>query len=226
MQDGPFLGRELTGGRPRLVNGMAVVKFTETEKGKNICAKYDSRPDLAALVAEYEMPMVAETAVNKALLAEHLAATVAIEAPLLAAMDAEADRLRLTIPAGHIEVTVTQTGDIDGYPILQYTVNAHVIPWQDVQHLGTAYAIRPGAMGAFATRRIASISRERLAEIIASQKSVQEKKEGIHLAETKRIADLTDLARATDQPQIIDRWTTNECSEDLDDCSFDNACCS
>lgn len=223
MHDGPFAGRKLTGGRPTIIKGLAVVRFEESEKGKNICAKYDARPDLAALVAEYQAEQVAKTTANEARWAEQRAATAAAEAPLLAAMDAEADRLKSTIPADHVEVAVTQTGDADGDPILQYTVDGQIISWLDVQRIGTACAIRPGAMGAFSTRWIASISRDRLAEIIAAQKSAQDQKQAAQLAEEKRIADLSDLARTTGQPQVLETWTTHECSEDLEDCSFDNA---
>ena len=223
MQDGPFASRKLTGGRPTTINGLAVVRFAETEKGKNICAKYDARPDLAALVAEYQAEQAAETAANKTRWAEQRAATAAAEAPLLAAMESEAARLRLTIPGDHIEVAVTQLGDADGSPILQYIIDGRIISWRDVNHIGTACAIRPGAMGAFATRWIASISRGKLAEIIAAQKSEQDRKQAAQLAEEKRIADLSDLARTTGQPQVLKTWTTHECSEELDDCSFDNA---
>lgn len=223
MHDGPFSGRKLTGGRPTTINGLTVVKFMETEKGKNICAKYDARPDLAALVAEYQAEAAAEKAANETRWAEQRAAATAADAPLLAAMESEAARLRSTIPADYVEVFVAQTGDADGDPILQYTVDGRIISWRDVNRIGAACAVRPGAMGAFATRWIASISRKRLAEIIAAQDAAKELAQTAKLAEEKRISDLTELARTTSTPQTLETWTTHECSEDLEDCSFDNA---
>jgi hypothetical protein len=44
----------LTGGRPEIINGVRVVRFAERARdGRGICIRIDTRPDLAAAVAEW-----------------------------------------------------------------------------------------------------------------------------------------------------------------------------
>jgi hypothetical protein len=99
------------------------------------------------------------------------AAQDAVDKPLLDAMQAHAAELRAQIPAGHIQVTVKQTGDMDGDPILKYTADGVNLNWQDVNFIGVASAVRPGAIGSFASIYVASISRKNLEEIRTVQQA-------------------------------------------------------
>lgn len=78
-----------------------------------------------------------------------------VELPLIAAMQARAAELRAQIPQGAIEVCAKQEGSADGDPLMSYTANGIEIDWRDVEIVGTASAIRPGALGAFATITVA-----------------------------------------------------------------------
>ena len=51
---GPFAGKQLTGGCPEIVRGVKVVVFKEKHKGHQAQVRYENRPGLAALVAEYK----------------------------------------------------------------------------------------------------------------------------------------------------------------------------
>ena len=179
---GPAAGKTLTGGRPAELNGNKVVQFAEPIiQGRKMAIKYDCRPDLAALVAEYKAGAAAEEAERQARWAAERAAQDAIDAPLIAAMDAEAAALRATIPAGCIAVECRQTGDLDGDPIYRYEADGVEVGWSDgdpiyryeadgvevgwsdVVILGRPCAFRPGVLGAFAERCVAYITPAKLA---------------------------------------------------------------
>ncbi len=168
LTDGVLAGRQLTGGHPEVVQDTPVVCFAEHYNGQRICVSYANRADLAALVDEYNAIRAAASA--KAC-AKHDAEQAA-DRLLLDKMEADAAELRKRIPADHVSVTVRQTGDMDGDPILEYTApDGTVLRWDQVTMHGTAYAIRNGALGPFAAVRIASISRADLAAIKAAQES-------------------------------------------------------
>lgn len=55
LTDHPMLGtRHLDGGQPETRRGIAVVAFRAWHKGKQICVRYDTRPDLKAVVEKYQ----------------------------------------------------------------------------------------------------------------------------------------------------------------------------
>lgn len=162
---GPISNIQLVGGRPVEVNGTKAVAFTTKLKGQTICVGYANRPELAALVAEFETIQARLAAEREAVWAAEKATQDAIEKPLLDAMHAESAALRASIPATHTLVTVNQTGNLDGDPILEYTADSIILSWQDVEVVGVASAIRPGALGEFATECVCSISKTKLAKI-------------------------------------------------------------
>lgn len=166
---GPVAGKKLTGGKPQTVNGINFVAFEQKLNGQIIRVKYDTRPDLAALVDEYKAIEAAKQADREARRATKQAERDGIDQPLLNAMHTKTDKLRSQIPIGHVEVMVTKTGDLDGDPILEYTVDDIRLNWQDVNIIGWASAIRPGALGAFAEICIASIDKKQLEQIKAAQ---------------------------------------------------------
>ena len=163
---GPAAGSILTGGRPIEINGNKVVQFTAPIiQGRKMAIKYDCRPDLAALVAEYLASETAEKSARQAKWAAETAKQAAENAPLIAAMNARADALQATIPTGSILVKCEKLGDLDGDPIYRYTAEGIEVAWQDVVILGRTDAVRPGALGAFAERCVAYITPAKLVEV-------------------------------------------------------------
>ena len=146
------------------------------------------------------------------------------EKPLLDEMYKKAQELRTQIPWGHREVTITKTGDLDGDDILEYTCEGVKLSWRDIVYAGTASAFRPGAMGAFASIRVASIDPVKLNEIKAKNQAEIDTKNTKIQAEKTRIENLTSEAKNTGQKQLINKWVTNKCMNHNDsDCSFDAA---
>lgn len=128
-----------------------------------------AKPEILAYFAERK-------AEQEAIAAARRAEQEAIDKPLLDEMYAKAEKLRAQIPEGYVEVTVTKTGDSDGWPILEYEADGVKLRWDEVKMIGSACAIRPGALGAFAEIWIASIDRNRLEEIRArNQKDTEDK---------------------------------------------------
>lgn len=171
-------GKQLTSGYPTTVNGVKVVKFAEKHKGQYIQVAYESRPELAALVAEYEKELADERAARAKAQAE-------ADAPYIAEMNRKAEELREAIPADHVEVEVKAVGDADGYPILEYSCDGVILSWDQVNLIGTANAIREGALGAFESIHVASISKDMLA-VIKGEKA-EDKAEAEKEAEARAI---------------------------------------
>jgi len=138
-------------------------------------------------------------------------------------MNAKAQELRNQIPAGHLEVTATIVGDFDGYPQIEYTVENVKINWQDVNVIGWASAVRPGAMGSFAKVCIASISAERLEEI--KVKAVQKAAEvaSIVVAKEAEISAKFAEAKATGKPVLVHKWS-EDCNDPSEECNVDYLC--
>jgi molecular chaperone DnaK (HSP70) len=164
-------GMHLTGGKPVVHNNIKCVRFETKYKDQTIQIKYESRPELAALVVEYEAIMSVLKTERDAKWAADKAIKDVADQPLLDAMHAHVAELMAQIPVDHVQLTVKQTGDMDGDPILEYTADGVKLGWQDITMIGVASAIRPGAWGAFASIRVASISRARLEEIRAEQQT-------------------------------------------------------
>jgi hypothetical protein len=112
----------------------------------------ENRPALLAVAKEGKAQKDAEAKARRD-------AEIARDAPLLAEMDAEVKRLQATIPSDHVEVRVIDKGDFDGYRMEDFECGGVKLRWDQVTSIGHASAIRPGAMGAFAHRRVCSISR-------------------------------------------------------------------
>ena len=144
----------------------------------------------------------------------------AIDKPLLEAMHKKADELRATIPSDHIEVITDQTGDLDGDPILKYTADGIEINWQDVNHIGWASAIRPGALGSFASIKICSISKEKLEQIKTAKINSKNQKEKEEQIETDRITAIFAKAKETGEKQYITHYTA-DCNDPHEECSTD-----
>lgn len=190
---GPVAGAKLTGGQLRDINGQMLVWFdnaaAKAVAGKPIGLRYDNKPDLAALVDEYKRLEAEKQAKRDARWAIKKAEQDAIDNPLLEAMEIKVTSLREQIPSDHIEVKVTQTGDLDGDPILEYEADGVKLRWSDVNVVGWASAIRPGALGAFAQVCIASISRDQLAEIRSAQADDAVKKSEKNAARQKELTE-------------------------------------
>jgi hypothetical protein len=218
--DGQAAGRHLTGGRPEVISGKPVVKFEQKIQGKSICLLIATRPDLGTLVEQYN-ELVAEQRVTMAAAQEtKRAAQDAKELPLIEAMNIEAARLRTLIPEGHVEVTVTETGNFDGYPTLEYTVGDVWLNFQDVTVHGWASATRPGAMNSFKSICIASINREKLAEIVAAREvKTAQKAEAENTAKAELEAKYAE-AKSTGKPVEIRRFM-DDCNDPNEECSSD-----
>lgn len=223
---GPVAGITLKGGYLKEVNGQKLVYFDKAYKGKPVGIKYDNKPDLAALVAEYEKIQEEQSARRKEKWAAKKAVQDAIDNPLLEAMRANAAKLHKQIPAGHIEVEVKDNGDFDGYPNLDYFVNDVKLHWSKVNNIGVASAIRPGALGSFARIYVVSIAKTEFDQIKKEQETKktadQSRKEARQkeLAETvippQALAAYNDYAGDADKAwenedeaawALIERWT-------------------
>jgi len=159
--------KQLTGGYPMINQGVEVVKFEEKYKNQIICLKYADRPDLTALVKEYEAIKAEEESERQRKYAEREAAEKAADQKFIDKMNSEAEVLRSQIPASHVFVSAKQIGDSDGWPIMKYEVDGVELKWNQVNVIGCANAIRTGAIGAFESIWVCSIDRDELVTIKA-----------------------------------------------------------
>jgi len=183
--------------------------------------------DIVTLKSEIMAELIArkntQTAKFKAIRAtwaEQRATQEAEDAPLLADMEMRANELRAQIPADHVEVVATKTGDMDGDPIMQYTANGEIVSWSDITVIGWAGAIRPGAMGAFASIQICSISRDKLEQIKTAKAAAEITKAAAKKAESDRVADIFATAKATGKKQEIKHYMA-DCNDPREECSLD-----
>jgi hypothetical protein len=217
---GPAAGMKLTGGRPTINNGQKVVLFDQKIKGQRMGLKYETRPELAALVAEWEAIEAEKQAKREFEWKIKRLAEETIDIPLVAAMNTEADRLRGLIPRENIEVTITQTGDLDGDPILKYEVDGFEISWSDVTVHGWATAIRPGAMGAFKSVCVASINLAKLAELMTARDEAEKAEiEATQKAEEEKIRKF-ETAKTTGEKVLLRKWTA-DCNDHREECNVD-----
>jgi hypothetical protein len=217
-------GKQLTGGKPGVNNGQKVVMFAETHKGQKLGLRYDTRPELAALVAEYEALEASKQAEREIKWAAQKAADEAIRKPLIEAMQADLARLVSQIPVDRIRVAVTEDGDLDGWKLYKYTVDGFVVESSEVNVIGWASATYPGAMAPFVSECIASISRQRLIELKQEKDAADRQKAETEAAETaKSEAELAAKfaeAKQTSKKIFIRSWMA-DCNDPQEECSTD-----
>jgi hypothetical protein len=217
---GPFAGKQLTEGHPVTVQGTNAVRFKQKHKGQPIYIKYENRPELAKLVAEYKEIDAQKQAEREIVWAKKRAEEEAAAKPLIEAMNAKAEELRRSIPADHIEVQAEQIGSFDGYPQMEYTVDGFEIGWEDVNVVGWATATWPNALSPFQSICIASISREKLEELKAAKVAAEKKKaEDKRKAEDEILAKFTE-AKETGKPVLLHKWM-EDCCDPKEECSLD-----
>ena len=88
LDGNPLKGKHLTGGRPEMVQGIAVVKFNPIGN-RQPCFKYDTRPDLADLVAKYQEWHTNEEIIQNIRFQQARDEQAAKDQPLLDAMNAQ-----------------------------------------------------------------------------------------------------------------------------------------
>ena len=128
----------------------------------NLQIKLEGKPELRELWENYEAINKARKAAVNAMHEAQRQQQSDIDAPLLKDMKEKAEALRGQIPEGMVPVAVTQTGDLDGWPIYSYTANGTEIPRADVTTIGAASALRPGALGSFAEVIVAYTSQDKI----------------------------------------------------------------
>jgi hypothetical protein len=217
---GVIAGKQLTGGKPTVINGTKVVHFQETYQGKGINVKYENKPDLAALVEQYNALEAEEETKRETKRAAKRAEQEAIEKPLLEAMKTKTIELQNSIPTDHVEVTVVKAGDSDGYPILDYFVDGFKLNWQDVNIIGWASATYPGAMAPFAEKCIASIDRVRLQELKEAKEAAEQKKAEAEKAAEAELAAKFEQAKTTGEKVLLRKYS-DECNDPNEECSID-----
>jgi hypothetical protein len=185
----PLSGKQLTGGYPSESSGEKVVRFAEKHAGKDICVRISTRPDLAALVEEFYRVRAEIAEDNKRAAAARQAEQDAKDKPLLDAMWAEVEELKRQMPANHVLVTATKTGDSDGWPLMDYEACGVKLRSDEINHIGWASAIRPGALGAFEEVKVCSIDRDKLIQIKADREREDAEKAEKKAAREKELAE-------------------------------------
>ena len=179
-----------------------------------------AKPEIIAELKRQQEERKVANAARAAKWAEQMAAQDAIDAPILAAMHDRANELWAQIPADHIEVIAEKTGDMDGDPIMQYTADGEIVSWQDVNVVGWASAIRPGAMGSFASIQVCSISKDKLEQIKADKVAAEAKNVADKNAETDRVNTIFAVAKETGKRQYINHYMA-DCNDPHEECSTD-----
>jgi hypothetical protein len=218
--DGPFAGRELTGGHVGTDPKAGRVVFFTRGVGDNAAAfraakisaprvgmKVEGRADLAALADECDRldAEVMDACQRKREEEERQ------DDELVAKMEREEAELAALIPAGHVRVKAVRRRDVSALEF-DREVDGQRLPWNTpgLAHHGTPCAVRPGAVGAFDARPVYSISRADLEAFLAAQKAKKDEKarqvaERTAQKQQKR-QEAIDKAKATGQDQEIDRW--------------------
>jgi hypothetical protein len=165
--------------------------------------------DQSAPFVEARRRVVEIEKAREARLAQAKADQAAKDKSYLDRMKADADELRKKIPSDHVPVSVKEVGDADGHPILSYEAQGTKLSWQDVTHHGTASAIRPGALGAFAHERVASIPRDKLIGL-QTQRAADEASTALATVKThaERAAKFSE-AKLLGKPVLLKSYTEN-----------------
>jgi hypothetical protein len=98
------------------------------------------------------------------------------------------------------------------------------LSWQDVEMVGCASAIRPGAGAAFWEERVAYIRFEKLAAVnverCAKELAAAEAKQAVMTQRAEKFRQACEAKK----PVLLDSWVTEKCMNGHDDeCSFDRA---
>jgi hypothetical protein len=128
--------------------------------------------------------------------------------------------LRTLIPADHVEVVVTETGNFDGYPTLECAVGETWINFRDVTVHGWASATRPGAMNSFEDICVASISGDKLDEIKAARKVAEAEKAEAGNQAKAELAQKYETAKTTGKPVLLRQWVA-DCCDPHEECNTD-----
>lgn len=201
-------------------DGQDALKLKPSKSAKIMDEIKDAKPEIIAELKRQQVERQAANAARSAKWAEQCAAQDIIDAPILAVMHDKANELRAQIPADHIEVIAAKTGDMDGDPIMQYTVDDTIISWHDINVVGWASAIRPGAMGSFASIQVCSISKDKLEQIKADKVAAEAKNVADKNAETDRVNTIFAVAKETGKRQYINHYMA-DCNDPHEECSTD-----
>ena len=202
------------------LHGSDMVRFTRKPTAKDLAEMKAKKAEIIVELKRLEIERHNQMLERERAWAEKRAQQAAADQIEIEKMRLEADALRKQIPADHVEVTVTKVGDADGHPILRYTVSQFELSWTDVNTIGAACAIRPGAMGAFAEVYVASIPAAKLAELKAAKEA--EKDAAVKRAAeaiAKKEAAFAEAAE-TGKPVELSR-TTEPCDGSAYECSLD-----
>ena len=198
-------GVEFSGGRPDVFQGVEIVRFEKPlVAGKRALIGIGKRPELAALVADYNKAADLELEKYHAEQDRKRAEQEASDQPHIDAMLAKEAELVVKIPADAVKVEIT---DPNGNADLHYSVEGVKLDWQSVTLIGVASAIRTGAMGAFDCRRVGYIRRADLEKIVAARKEKSEKTANEKQAAADEIKAIKARAIETGKPQVLRQWT-------------------
>jgi len=164
--------------------------------------------------------VIARDAVRDAKINEEKAAQDVIDNDLLDGMRAKAAILMTQIPADHVEIKAEITGYLDGDPTLKFSYDGLILNWQDINVVGWASAVRPGAWGAFAEICVASIDRARLEEIKTEKAEAEIKRVETEKAEADRVAAIFATAKEAGKPQMLDSHMV-ACNNPGEECDYD-----
>lgn len=184
--------------------GRLFVKVQGTIKGRKgqwFQVGIDTRPELAALIANRDAIQAAISAARKVIHDAERAEEQAQDERLLAEMRRKEAELATQIPAGHIRVDYKMHSSYDGGDWADYSAQGVPVRWDEITLHGWASAIRPGAGAAFEKVPVASISPERLSEVRSRYEAKQAQKEAQDAA-TRKERDAQDARKADLQAKL------------------------
>ena len=195
-------GKTFTGGRPSVVSGENTVVFSSPMlRGMRASIKTSARPDLAALAEDFLREENAEREERKRIQEEAFRVQQEKDSVELEKMREEESRLAREIPEGGIRLDVTEKGNCDGDPIYKFTApDGTVLPWNVVKTVGAAYAVRPGAGGAFAKKVVSYIMPKDLEDFKSAQKAKKTASDKKRLEEIEAV-----ISKAGDPSLLPDR---------------------
>lgn len=208
--------RKVTGGYPTEVTvqdgdktvTVPVVQFATKHNGRPVIVRLDTgREDLVELVEKYLAEIAEERAAREIAWEAKRAEERAVEQPLLDAMQAEEARLIAQIPSDAVRVVVTETGSLDGDPILEWTVDGVTLTGdqrKSITVIGWASATRLGALAAFESVCVAYLLPGDLAAIKSGMESEKQSvllaRQEIAAKDADILAAALETAKQTGQP--------------------------